>query len=71
MGMKVKISLLLPAILLFTNSLNSQVVSRYILALYDSERGQTTTKNHIHLSAEIILNHLGAIVDYWDIKNGL
>lgn len=49
----------------------SQEISRHILALYDSGRGQTVKKNHIHQNAEVILNHLGCIVDYHDIADGL
>ncbi|MFQ5677212.1 MAG: hypothetical protein ACE5G1_15070, partial [bacterium] len=52
-------------------SLYGQPVSRRILALYDSQRGQTAKKNHIHANAEVILNHLGCIVEYWDLANGL
>lgn len=54
-----------------TSSVNGEVVSRKILALYDSQRGQTVRKNHIHANAEVILNHLGAIVEYWDVAKGL
>jgi hypothetical protein len=52
-------------------SLEAQQVSRHILALYDSERGQSTRVNHIHANAEVILNHLGCFVDYWDLQDGL
>ncbi|MFQ5824478.1 MAG: hypothetical protein ACE5JB_10520 [bacterium] len=66
---KVFIKLLL--ILIFSNTLRGEIVSRHILALYNSEQGQTTKINHIHANAEVILNHLGCVVDYWDIKDGL
>ena len=51
--------------------LYGQSISRHILALYDSGRSQTPTQNHVHANAEVILNHLGLVVDYWDIQDGL
>ncbi|MFQ5637649.1 MAG: hypothetical protein ACE5IR_06595 [bacterium] len=54
-----------------TGAANSEIIRRHILALYNSDLGQSTTDNPIHENAEVILNHLGCIVDYWDIKTGL
>ncbi|MFQ5651604.1 MAG: hypothetical protein ACE5IY_16835 [bacterium] len=48
-----------------------EAVSRRILALYDSHRGQTPAGNHVHANAEVILNYLGCFVEYWDIQQGL
>ncbi|MCH8019404.1 DUF2194 domain-containing protein [candidate division KSB1 bacterium] len=70
--MKTKLLLISFFILTCLNSdLNGEVISRKILALYDSQRGQTARKNHIHANAEVVLNHLGSIVEYWDIAKGL
>ncbi|MCG8605255.1 DUF2194 domain-containing protein [bacterium] len=55
----------------YAPSLGTQPVARHILALYDSERGQSTRINHIHANAEVVLNHLGCFVDYWDLQDGL
>ncbi len=46
-------------------------VRRHVLALYNSELGQTPTDNLVHENAEMVLNHLGCIVDYWDLAQGL
>ena len=53
------------------SDLNGEVISRRILSLYDSQRGQTVRMNHIHANAEVVLNHLGSIVEYWDIAKVL
>ncbi len=55
----------------FAGSLESEPVSRLILALYDSGQGQSPGNNHIHTNAEVILNYLGCRVDYHDIQSGL
>jgi len=65
----VRITVVLLCIL--SNYSFGQVIERYILALYNSEIGQTPKKNHIHENAEVILNHLGCVVDYWDLKHGM
>lgn len=51
--------------------LRSEEIHRHILALYDSGRGQSQTRNPIHQNAEFVLNHLGCIVDYWDLADDL
>lgn len=71
MSTKPKLLVTVLVLSFLTGSLGGQTVSRRILALYDSHRGQTTRKNHIHANAEVILNHLGCIVDYVDIAKGL
>lgn len=61
-------------ILLLFFALNNAVsaeVPRHILALYNSNLGQTSRDNLIHENVEVILNHLGCVVDYWDLKDGL
>ncbi len=69
--MKPKLLLSFFVLTSLTNGLNGEVISRKILALYNSQGGQTAKKNHIKANAEIILNHLGCIVDYWDIAQDL
>ncbi len=64
-------TLCLGGLLFAHGALSSQDLPRHILALYDSNRSQTTTRNHVHANAEVILNHLGLIVDYWNIADGL
>ncbi len=51
--------------------LSGQPVRRHILALYNSDSDQKPNKNHIHENAEVILNYLGCVLDYWDISQGL
>ncbi len=58
-------------VMTLSRELYGQEMTRHILALYDSDRGQSKTNNNIHESAETILNHLGCIVDYWDVATGL
>lgn len=48
-----------------------QPVKRHILALYDSTEVKTAKETLIHAHAEVILNHLGFILDYYDINEGL
>ncbi len=69
--MKFSKLLLLSTVLFFSNSVLGKQVKRHILALYDSERGQTEINNHIHKYAEVILNHSGCMVEYWDIAQEL
>ncbi|TDI95134.1 MAG: DUF2194 domain-containing protein [Caldithrix sp.] len=69
--MKLKLLLSFFILIWVTSGLNGEIISRRILAIYDSQRGQTAKKNHIHANAEVILNHLGSIVEYWDIAKGL
>jgi len=59
------------AYLLCAGGVNAGDMPRHILALYNSGTGQTPMRNHVHHNAEVILNHLGCIVDYWDIAQGL
>ncbi|MDX9701761.1 MAG: DUF2194 domain-containing protein [Candidatus Auribacterota bacterium] len=44
---------------------------RRIIALYDSDEDSSAEKTLIHEHCEVILNHLGLIVDYHDIASGL
>jgi len=46
---------------------------RHVLALYDSTESSDGSVDNslIHSYAEVILNHLGLIVDYHDINTGL
>jgi hypothetical protein len=46
-------------------------VRREILALYDSRDAARPDQTRIHRFAEMPLNHLGYIVTYWDLQNGL
>ncbi|MCH7678261.1 DUF2194 domain-containing protein, partial [candidate division KSB1 bacterium] len=69
--MKLKLLLSFFILIWVTSGLNGEIISRRILAIYDSQRGQTAKKNHIHANAEVILNYLGSIVEYWDIAKGL
>jgi len=68
-GVKVLITSL--GLFLLPATLSGQPISRHILALYDSELGEKSDENNIHANAETVLNHLGCIVDYWDVSRGL
>jgi hypothetical protein len=46
-------------------------VDRRILAMYDGLEYPDIVQNPLHDRVEIILNHLGQVVEYWDIQNGL
>ncbi|MEW6534851.1 MAG: hypothetical protein AB1454_04410 [Candidatus Auribacterota bacterium] len=46
-------------------------VSRHILALYDSTEEKKIERTLLHGNAEVILNHLGLILDYHDINTPL
>lgn len=48
-----------------------QPFNRHILALYDSHEDPWPERTLIHEYAEVILNHLGLIVDYHDIAESL
>ncbi|MFQ5603956.1 MAG: hypothetical protein ACE5HS_11870 [bacterium] len=64
-------NLILLILILVVGAVNGAPRSRHVLALYNSEQGQTPTANLIHENSEVILNHLGLTVDYWDIKHVL
>ncbi len=64
-------SLTIMVLVVFAATPQAQPLSRHILALYSSRLGQTQEKNQVHRNAEVILNHLGCIVDYWDTDKGL
>ncbi len=49
----------------------SSEIKRWILALYDSKENATLENNSIHNNLEIILNHLGLVLSYHDIQQGL
>ncbi len=61
----------LACVVLSGGHLHGAEALRHILALYDSQKGTTPNKNHIHQTAEVILNHLGCVVEYWDLNSGL
>lgn len=67
---KIFIFILIP-FLLGSQPANGQQVRRHVLALYDSKAGETPKENHVHMNAEVILNHLGCVVDYHDLQSGL
>lgn len=46
-------------------------IDRTVLALYDSLHEQTPAHTMLHLNAEMPLNHLGYIVRYHDLRQGL
>ncbi|KAA3620103.1 MAG: hypothetical protein DWQ05_05075 [Calditrichaeota bacterium] len=46
-------------------------VKRHILALYSSRQQINPKHTRIHQNVEMVLNHLGCIVDYWDIDQGM
>ncbi|MCD6460041.1 hypothetical protein J7L67_05190, partial [bacterium] len=46
-------------------------INRSILALYDSTETKSAELTLIHAHAEVILNHLGYILTYYDINKGL
>ena len=71
MSVRVTVSILLCLQCLSSTPVAGQTAKRHILALYDSGQGQSPKSNHIHNNAEVILNHLGCVVDYWDIQKGL
>ena len=49
----------------------SPPLSRHILAAYDSQDEPTIESTRIHRFAEVILNHLGLVVQYHDIQQPL
>ncbi|MBN2090790.1 DUF2194 domain-containing protein [candidate division KSB1 bacterium] len=49
----------------------SSEIKRWILAFYDSRENSTLENNPIHNNLEIVLNHLGLVLTYHDIQNGL
>jgi len=53
------------------NEPGTYLINRRILALYDSAEEKNPKKTLIHENAEVILNHLGYIVDYADVRSGL
>ncbi len=53
------------------NANSSTPLSRYILALYDSQDEPSIESTRIHQFAEVILNHLGLVVQYHDIQQPL
>ncbi|MCI0512701.1 hypothetical protein L0128_05775, partial [candidate division KSB1 bacterium] len=48
----------------------STEIKRWILALYDGAEAPDLDENPIRKRAEIILNHLGLVVQHWDIRQG-
>jgi hypothetical protein len=46
-------------------------IDRTVLALYDSLHEETPAHSMLHLNAEMPLNHLGYIVRYHDVRQGL
>lgn len=46
-------------------------IKRWILALYDSKDVADLDENPIRKRAEVILNHLGLVIQHWDIQKGL
>ncbi|MBN2090332.1 hypothetical protein JW964_12035 [candidate division KSB1 bacterium] len=46
-------------------------IKRWILALYDSKDVKDLDENPIRKRVEIILNHLGMVVEHWDLQKGL
>ena len=49
----------------------AQTVPRTVLALYDSREEAKLKQSRIHTMAEMPLNHLGMVVAYHDLANGL
>lgn len=56
-------------ILLSSNAISN--VQRHILALYSGAESEEIAFHPLHLYAELPLNHLGFVLKYWDIDNGL
>ncbi|MCB1196384.1 DUF2194 domain-containing protein [bacterium] len=50
---------------------NVQVISRSILAVFDSAEEPTADATRIHKKLEVFLNHQGCVVEYHDIAAGL
>lgn len=75
-GIATRTAAVLTAILLLS-SLGAGTVpeavefDRKILALYDSDDGQTALRNHVRRRVEMPLNHLGLMVEYHDVAKGL
>ncbi|MBN2092248.1 DUF2194 domain-containing protein [candidate division KSB1 bacterium] len=46
-------------------------IKRWILALYDGAESPDLDQNPIRTRAEVILNHLGLLVEHWDLQKGL
>ncbi len=54
-----------------TTALAQQPVKRHILALYSASQQQNPKVTRIHQNVEMVLNHLGCIVEYHDIDSGV
>ncbi len=50
---------------------SSVAVKRHVLALYDSRVFGHINETPVHENLEMVLNHLGCIVDYHDLQQGL
>lgn len=50
---------------------DSKEIKRWVLALYDKAENPDMDQNPIRNRVEIILNHLGLVLEYWDIQKGL
>lgn len=51
--------------------MTARPVARTILALYDSEHVRGPRQSTVHTLAEMPLNHLGLVVSYHDVRQGL
>jgi len=50
---------------------STEKVPRTILALYSSRHYSVPKATPIHQNIEMVLNHLGCVVSYWDVEKGM
>jgi len=49
----------------------SSEIKRWVMALYDGAENDDLDQNSIRTRVEVILNHLGLVVEHWDLRKGL
>jgi len=50
---------------------DAAVIDRFLIAIFDSDKEKTPADTMLHGNAEMPLNHLGYIVHYHDVRQGL